>query len=143
MRRFILFLEGRGIFAQVFSIMLFSAMAFPLLSVSKDSSIVAHAPISHFKVPRAFVLGICMKIILGCGSGVRINAGSGNSHVLFVLLFFALGSFSGALVLNNVAAVINLGIHILQHDPGLVVNLISFALVSGVCCFCTTEMFHF
>ena len=57
---------------------------------------LAHAPISHAKVPRAFVLGICMKIILGCGSGVRINAGSGNSHVLFVLLLFALGSFSGA-----------------------------------------------
>ena len=83
-----------------------------------------------------------MKIILGCGLGVRINAGSGYTHVLFVLPFFALGSYSGAYILKNVAAVINLGIHVLRHDLGLVVNLISFVLVSGVLCFCIKEMFH-
>ena len=79
----------------------------------------------------AFDFGICMQIILGCGSGVLVNAGSGSSHSLFDFPFFALGSFSSGYVLKDVAAIVNLGIHVFQHGPGLVVNLISLALVSG------------
>ena len=71
-----------------------------------------------------------MKIILGCGSGVRINAASGNSHVLFVLPFLALGSFSGAYVLKDTAAIGNSGIYVFRHSPGQEINLISLALVS-------------
>ena len=63
-----------------------------------------------------------MQIILGCGSGVLINAGGGNSHALFILSFFALGSFSGAYVLKDAAAIDNLGIHVFQHGPALVMN---------------------
>lgn len=50
-----------------------------------------------------------MQIIMGCGSGVLTNAGSGNSHALFVLPFFALGSFSSAYVLKEAAAIGYLG----------------------------------
>ena len=61
--------------------------------MSQGSLNRAHAPISLFMALGAFVLGIYMQIILGRGLGVLINAGSGNSHVLFVLLFFCLGQF--------------------------------------------------
>ena len=75
-------------------------------------------------------LGFLCKTILGCGSGVLVNAGSGSSHALFVLPFFALGSFSGAYVLKDAAAIGNFGMHVFQHGQGLVVNLISLALVN-------------
>lgn len=90
----------------------------------------------------ALVFGTSMQIILGCRLGALINAGSGSSHAFFVLLFFAFGSFAGAFVLKDAAAISNMGIHILQHGLEVVINLISSALVSGVCCFYTIETFH-
>ena len=71
-----------------------------------------------------------MQIILGCGSSVPVNAGSESSHALFVLPFFALGSFSGGYVIIDAEAIGNFGIHIFQHGLGLVLNLISLALVN-------------
>jgi len=37
-----------------------------------------------------------MQIVLGCGSGTLVNAGSGNPVGLLALPFFAIGSFAGA-----------------------------------------------
>ena len=64
-RRFILYRDTRGFLAQVISIMLFSAMALPLLSMSQGSVTGAHAPTSLLMELGAFVFGICMQIILG------------------------------------------------------------------------------
>ena len=66
-RRLISYRDACGIFARVIGIMLFSAMAFPLLSMSQGSLISAHVPVSLFMVLGAFVFGICMQIILGYG----------------------------------------------------------------------------
>ena len=96
-RCFILYRDAHGIFAQVISMILFSAIAYPLLSMSQGSLIGTHAPISLFMALEAFVFGICMQIILVCGLGVLINAGSGNTHALFCIAFFRLGQFSWSL----------------------------------------------
>ncbi len=63
--RFILDRDARGILAQVISITLISALAFPLLSISQDSLIGAHAPISIFMLLGVFVFGIFMQIVQG------------------------------------------------------------------------------
>ena len=44
----------------------------------------------------AFVFGVSMQLVLGCGSGTLVNAGSGNAVALVALPFFAIGSFAGA-----------------------------------------------
>jgi uncharacterized protein len=44
----------------------------------------------------AFVFGAAMQVVLGCGSGTLVNAGSGNPVGLLALPFFAIGSFLGA-----------------------------------------------
>lgn len=106
-------------------------MAFPLLRMSQGTLAGVPAPITLFLVLGAFVFGICMQIILGCRSGVLVNAGSGISHALFVLPFLALGSFYSAYFLKDAVEIGNLVIHVFQDGPGLVVNLISLALVIG------------
>ena len=45
----------------------------------------------------AFVFGIAMQVVLGCGSGTLVNAGSGNLMGLWALPFFIAGSFLGTL----------------------------------------------
>ena len=70
-----------------------------------------------------------MQIVLGCGSHVLVNVESGSSTTLFVLPFFASGSFSGALILKDLAAIGNLGTHAFQHRRGFVVNLVLLAFV--------------
>ena len=58
-----------------------------------------------------------------------VNVGSGSSNTPFVLPFFASGSFSGALILKDLAAIGNLGTHAFQHRRGFVVNLVLLAFV--------------
>ena len=66
-------------------------------------------PVSLFMVLGAFVFCICMQIILGYGYSVLINAGSGTSQSLFVLPFFASGSFLAPMFLNMQRLLVNYG----------------------------------
>ena len=60
----------------------------------------AHAPIGLGMVLGAFVFGAAMQLVMGCGSGTLVNAGSGNLVGLIALLGFIGGSFAGSLHLG-------------------------------------------
>ena len=95
-RAFILRREPAGIAAQLVAIALVALVAFPLLAARPDELIGAHAPIGIAMLGGAFVFGICMQLVIGCGSGTLVNAGSGNAIALVALPFFVIGSFAGA-----------------------------------------------
>lgn len=95
-RRLILNRDPAGVLAQLLCIGLVAAAALPLLQAAPDELIGAHAPVGFAMVLGAFVFGVAMQVVLGCGSGTLINAGSGNAVGLVALPFFALGSFLGA-----------------------------------------------
>ena len=88
--------DPRGLIAQLFAIGLAAIVAFPLLSGSGGEIIGAHAPIGFAMVGGAFVFGAAMMIVLGCGSGTLVNAGSGNAIGSLALIFFIFGSFAGS-----------------------------------------------
>ena len=56
----------------------------------------AAAPIGWAMLGGAFVFGAAMQVVLGCGSGTLVNAGSGNAVAVVALPFFILGSFLGS-----------------------------------------------
>lgn len=89
--------DARGLVAQFFAIALFALVAFPLLAQAPDELSAAHAPVGVAMVMAAFVFGIAMQVVMGCGSGVLVNAGSGNLIALLALPGFVLGSFAGSL----------------------------------------------
>ncbi len=95
-RAFILRREPAGIAAQLLAIASVALVAFPLLAARPEELIGAHAPVGVAMVGGAFVFGTCMQLVLGCGSGTLVNAGSGNAVALVALPFFAFGSFAGA-----------------------------------------------
>lgn len=95
-RAMILRREPAGLIAQLIAIGLVALVAFPLLSASDGELVGAHAPVGIAMIGGAFVFGICMQLVLGCGSGTLVNAGSGNAVSALALPFFALGSFAGA-----------------------------------------------
>lgn len=95
-RAMILRREGGGILAQLLAIALVAVVAFPLLASFPDEILGAHAPVGFAMIGGAFVFGAAMQIVLGCGSGTLVNAGSGNAVSLVALPFFAIGSFLGA-----------------------------------------------
>ncbi|KFE36211.1 YeeE/YedE thiosulfate transporter family protein [Thioclava atlantica] len=95
-RAMILRREPAGILAQLLSIALVSIVAIPLLSSHPGELTGAQAPIGWAMVGGAFVFGAAMQVVLGCGSGTLVNAGSGNPIGLLALPFFAIGSFAGA-----------------------------------------------
>lgn len=88
--------EPAGLIAQLTAIGLVALVSFPLLSSHPEELIGAHAPIGFAMVGGAFVFGASMQLVLGCGSGTLVNAGSGNAVSLVALPFFAVGSFAGA-----------------------------------------------
>lgn len=88
--------EPAGLLAQLAAIGAVSVAAFPLMQAGAGEIVGAHAPVGVAMVGGAFVFGLCMQLVLGCGSGTLVNAGSGNAVGLAVLPFFALGSFAGA-----------------------------------------------
>ena len=88
--------EPAGFVAQLISIGCVSIIAFPLIAINSSELVGAHAPIGTAMVGGAFFFGLSMQLVLGCGSGTLINAGSGNTVALIVLPFFAIGSFAGA-----------------------------------------------
>lgn len=80
----------------------------------------------------AFVFGAAMQVVLGCGSGTLVNAGSGNPISLLALPFFAIGSFFGAYGMVWWTTLGALPILVLKGTSGLVVTLIGLAMVAGV-----------
>lgn len=97
-RRLIRERQGQGVLAQCVAIGLTAIVIQPLIS-SSPSLLGAIAPISLTMVLGAFVFGFAMQLILGCGSGTLVNAGSGNLIAIVALPAFCVGSFAGTLVL--------------------------------------------
>ncbi len=95
-RAMILHREPGGLLAQLLAIALVAVVAVPLVAASDGEIAGAHAPVGLAMVGGAFVFGAAMQVVLGCGSGTLVNAGSGNPAGLVALPFFAIGSFAGA-----------------------------------------------
>lgn len=88
--------DPTGVLAQLIAIGLTAAVAIPLIADSGGELAGAHAPVGLAMVGGAFVFGIAMQVVMGCGSGTLVNAGSGNAVGALALPFFAIGSFAGA-----------------------------------------------
>ena len=95
-RALILRREPAGVVAQLAAIGGVAIIAFPLLASNPAELVGAHAPVGLAMVAGAFIFGLSMQLVLGCGSGTLVNAGSGNAVGLLVLPFFAIGSFAGS-----------------------------------------------
>ena len=95
-RAMILHKDPSGILAQLLSISFVAIVALPLIEAYPLELQAARAPIGFAMVLGAFIFGIAMQVVLGCGSGTLVNAGSGNIISFIVLPFFAFGSFLGA-----------------------------------------------
>ena len=134
-RAFILRREPAGLVMQLLAIGLVAAVAMPLLASHPSELVGAHAPIGFAMVGGAFVFGVCMQLVLGCGSGTMVNAGSGNAVSALALPFFAIGSFAGAyhidwwISLGTAPLVTLLGLF--GAMGGVVVTLLALATVAG------------
>jgi len=95
-RAMILRREPSGLFAQLIAIGLVAIVALPLIAARGGELVAAQSPIGWAMVGGAFVFGIAMQVVLGCGSGTLVNAGSGNPIAALALPAFAIGSFAGA-----------------------------------------------
>lgn len=95
-RAMILRRDPSGLWAQLLAIAIVTVFALPLIARHGGELNGAQAPIGFAMVAGAFVFGVAMQVVLGCGSGTLVNAGSGNPVSLVALPFFAIGSFAGA-----------------------------------------------
>lgn len=134
-RAVILRREPAGLVAQLVAIGAVALFAFPLMQAGAGEVVGAHAPVGFAMVGGAFIFGLCMQLVLGCGSGTLVNAGSGNAVGLVVLPFFALGSFAGAYHLDwwmglGVTAPLTLS-GLLGPTSGLALTLVILALVAA------------
>ncbi|WP_415182332.1 YeeE/YedE thiosulfate transporter family protein [Phaeovulum sp.] len=129
-RAMILRREPAGILAQLLAIALVACVAIPLLAAHPDELIGAQAPIGWAMVGGAFVFGAAMQVVLGCGSGTLVNAGSGNPVGLLALPFFAIGSFAGAYHLIWWTGLGALPILALRGTVGLMITLLALALTA-------------
>jgi hypothetical protein len=131
-RAMILRREPAGLIAQLVAIGIVAAAAFPILAAADGSVIGAHAPLSAAMVPAAFLFGAAMQVILGCGSGTLVNAGSGNAVAAVALPFFALGSFLGATHVQWWTDLAALPPVVLSGPGGLGLTLLGLAAVAGL-----------
>ncbi|MEZ5771089.1 MAG: YeeE/YedE thiosulfate transporter family protein [Defluviimonas denitrificans] len=76
-RAMILRRDPAGLLAQLLAIALVATVAIRS-SGSHSGMVGALAPGGRAMVGGAFVFGAAMQVILGCGSGTLVNAGSGN-----------------------------------------------------------------
>lgn len=129
-RAMILRREPAGILAQLLSIAVVACVAIPLLATYPAELTGAQAPIGFAMIGGAFVFGAAMQVVLGCGSGTLVNAGSGNPVGLVALPFFAIGSFAGAYHLIWWTDLGALPILTLRGLPGLALTLVALALVA-------------
>ena len=96
-RQVILQGDTRGLRAQLLAIALTALISLPLLAQAPEELIGAAGPIGVSMILGAFLFGGAMQVVLGCGSGTLVNAGSGNLMGLWALPFFIAGSFLGTL----------------------------------------------
>ena len=131
-RAMILRREPSGVIAQLLSIAVVAIVAIPLLASHPGELVGAQAPVGFAMIGGAFVFGACMQIVLGCGSGTLVNAGSGNPVSLLALPFFALGSFAGAWNLIWWTDLGALPIITFGGTSGLILTLVLIALAVGL-----------
>ncbi len=131
-RAMILRRDPAGILAQLLSIGLVAIVAIPLLQSHASELVGAEAPVGFAMIGGAFVFGAAMQVVLGCGSGTLVNAGSGNPVGLLALPFFAIGSFFGAYSLVWWTDLGSLPIIVLRGGQGLMITL---ALLGAVAAF--------
>ena len=131
-RAMILRREPAGLLAQLLAIALVALVAFPLLSSNGAELTGAHAPVGFAMIGGAFVFGVAMQIVLGCGSGTLVNAGSGNAVSLVALPFFAIGSFLGASHLGFWTDLGTLPIVAFSGGTGLMLTLSALGAVAVI-----------
>ncbi len=131
-RRMILERDPSGLIAQLVCIGIVAVAAFPLLASYGAELKGAHAPVGLAMIGGAFVFGACMQVILGCGSGTLVNAGSGNAVGAVALPFFAIGSFAGAYHLSWWTSLGSLPVMALSGTDGLMVTLAGLAAFAGL-----------
>lgn len=129
-RAMILRREPSGLLAQLLAIALVSVVAIPLLSSHPGELVGAQAPIGFAMVGGAFVFGACMQILLGCGSGTLVNAGSGNPVAVLALPFFCIDSFFGAYGLIWWTSLGALPILQFRGATGLILTLVLLAVTA-------------
>lgn len=131
-RAMILRREPAGLIAQLLSIGLVALAAFPLISANPGELVGAHAPVGLAMIGGAFVFGAAMQLVLGCGSGTLVNAGSGNAVAALALPFFAVGSFAGTLHLDWWTGLGSAPVVALGGTTGLAVTLAGLAAVAAL-----------
>jgi uncharacterized membrane protein YedE/YeeE len=131
-RRMILERDASGLLAQLLAIAIVACAALPLLAANGAELKGAHAPIGLAMIGGAFVFGAAMQIVLGCGSGTLVNAGSGNAIGAVALPFFAIGSFAGAWHLSWWTALGSLPVMALEGTGGLGITLLGLAGVAAL-----------
>ncbi|MFD0857811.1 YeeE/YedE family protein [Roseovarius aquimarinus] len=130
-RAMILRREPAGILAQLLAIGIVAIVALPILAGSGGEIVGAEAPIGFAMIGGAFVFGAAMQVVLGCGSGTLVNAGSGNPVGLVALPFFAIGSFLGAYHLIWWTELGTLPVMVLRGPSGLAITLAGLAVVAA------------
>jgi len=128
--------DGRGLLAQFAAIGLTAAVSFPLLASHPQELAGAYAPIGPGMIAGAFVFGAAMQLVLGCGSGTLVNAGSGNLVSLVALCGFVGGSFVGSLHIAWWAGLGSLPLLTMQDlfgsGGGLWMTLAGLLILSGI-----------
>ncbi|MBJ3762099.1 YeeE/YedE family protein [Maribius pontilimi] len=124
--------EPGGVLAHLLSIGLVAVVAIPLLATNGEELLGARAPVGFAMIAGAFVFGACMQLVMGCGSGTLINAGSGNPVSLVALPVFAIGSFAGAYHLLWWTGLGALPVIALQGTSGALLTVAALALVAGL-----------
>lgn len=128
--------DGRGLSAQLLAVALSAVFIFPLLAMFPTELAGAYAPIGIAMVVAAFIFGFCMQIVMGCGSGTLVNAGSGNAIAALALIGFIAGSFLGSVHLEWWTSLGSLPVYTVQglfgSSAGLVLTLCGLALVAGL-----------
>ena len=128
-RAMILRREPAGLIAQLIAIALVAVVAFPLLAGDHPELIGAHAAIGWAMVGGAFVFGAAMQLVLGCGSGTLVNAGSGNPVSVVALPFFIVGAFAGSYHLLWWTELGQLPLVVLEGKSGLGITLLGLIAV--------------
>ena len=119
-----------GILAQLLSIALVATVALPLLATYPDELIGAQGRIGWAMIGGAFVFGAAMQIVLGCGSGTLVNAGSGNAVALVALPLFCVGSLLGSIHMGWWTELGALPPVVLSGGAGLALTLVALAAVA-------------
>lgn len=131
-RRMILERDASGLLAQLICIAIVASVALPLMAAHGAELKGAHAPIGLAMIGGAFVFGAAMQIVMGCGSGTLVNAGSGNAIGAVALPFFAIGSFGGAYHLTWWTNLGSLPVMALSGGQGVVITLVGLAMIAAV-----------